>query len=269
MGIDPVTAAIGGSVITGVLGSRSAKKAADAQASASDAAIAEQRRQFDTLLGLNRPFITAGQNSVNELSRLFGYPQGVAGAASPTQAPQSPFMQTIGNGLLERYGVNLPSDVPRETMAQNELPMGLDVFQASPDFEFRRSQGLQGIAQTLGAGGQGAFSGNALRGLNEFNSNLASGEFDNFVQRRLALAGLGGANTQQTGSAAMNTGANIGNLLTNQGNARASGIMGQGLAVNQGMNGILNALLLRNMGLLGGGSTSSAPSVMGGWGGFR
>ncbi len=137
-------------------------------------------------------------------------------------------------------------------------------FEVSPDFQFRRDEGLEGIAQTLGAGGQGAFSGNALRELTNFNSNLASTEFDRFVNRRLALAGLGGANTRQTGEAAVNTGLNVANLLQNAGNARASGILGQGLAVNNGVNSILTALLLRNQGLLGGvaGDGNQLPPIL-------
>ena len=126
----------------------------------------------------------------------------------------------------------------------------LESFQASPDFQFRRDEGLKGIAQSLGAGGQGAFSGNALRALNDFNSNLASGEFGNFVNRRLALAGLGQNANFQAGNAALSVGNNVGNALAQQGNARASGILGGASAINQGLNGVLQSLLLKNQGLI-------------------
>lgn len=202
-------AIIGGSVVSGVLGSRSSRRASDAQSRAADASIAEQRRQFDIQQELLRPFREAGVDSVNQLRDLL-----------------------IGGDLSS--------------------------FQTSPDFNFVRGEGLEGIAQTLGAGGQGAFSGNALRALNEFNTNLASGEFGNFVNRRLALAGLGGNAAAGTANAAANTGANVGNALLQQGNARASGILGGGIAANQGINGILTALLLRNQGLLGGGNNSDS-----------
>ncbi len=193
---------IGGSIISGIMGSRSARRSSQAQQHAADASIAEQRRQLETLRGDVAPFREAGVGAVNQLSQLFG-----------------------------------------GDMSQ---------FQTSPDFQFRRGEGLEGIAQTLGAGGQGAFSGNALRGLNEYNSNLASGEFGNFVNRRLALAGLGGQAASLSGQAAQNTGVNVGNALMQQGNARASGILGQGVGINQGINGIMQALMLKNMGLLEG-----------------
>ncbi|MCP4934698.1 MAG: hypothetical protein GY927_10960 [bacterium] len=201
MGLE--AAIIGGTIGSALIGSRSARRASQAQQSSADASIAEQRRQLNVLRGDVAPFREAGVGAVNQLGQLFG-----------------------------------------GDMSQ---------FQTSPDYLFRKDQGLQGIAQTLGAGGQGAFSGNALRGLNESNSNLASGEFGNFINRRLALAGLGGQAASLSGQAAQNTGVNVGNALMQQGNARASGILGQGVGINQGINGIMQALMLQNMGLLGGG----------------
>src|SRR5688572_5042530 len=60
-------------------------------------------------------------------------------------------------------------------------PTGLDVFKASPDYQFRRDEGNRNILGGYGAaGGSGAFSGNALKALSDFNQNLASGEFQNF-----------------------------------------------------------------------------------------
>lgn len=55
-------------------------------------------------------------------------------------------------------------------------------FYASPDYEFRRSEGLRDsknyLNNTYGLG-----SGNALKALTEFNSNLAAGEFGDYVNR--------------------------------------------------------------------------------------
>lgn len=114
-------------------------------------------------------------------------------------------------------------------------PQGLDVFQASPDYEFRRNEGNRDINNSFAARG-GALSGNALRGITDFNSNLASGEFNNFVQRQLQMAGLGGAATSQGVSAAQYTGGNVSNLLNQAGNARASGVVDQTNAVVGGIN---------------------------------
>ena len=126
-------------------------------------------------------------------------------------------------------------------------PLDRNAFTASPDYEFRRGEGTRNIEGTFAARG-GAASGNALRALNEFNSNLASGEYGNWFQRQqseydrwfnrnAALAGIGQTATNQAGAGAiqtgqgisgdaMRTGANIGNAMIGQGDARASGIIG-------------------------------------------
>lgn len=126
-------------------------------------------------------------------------------------------------------------------------PLDPNAFTASPDYNFRRSEGTRDIQGTFAARGGGQ-SGNALRALAEFNSNLAAGEYGNWFQRQqseydrwfnrnAALAGIGqtatnqaGAGALQTGSDiasnAMRTGANIGNAMIGAGDARASGIIG-------------------------------------------
>jgi hypothetical protein len=118
---------------------------------------------------------------------------------------------------------------------QAALPQGLDVFQKSPDYQWKRDEGMRDIGNSFAARG-GAFSGNALRALTDFNSNLASGEFGNFVNRQLAMAGLGQTATSQGVSSANYTGGNIANLLGQQGNARASGIVDQSNALTGGVN---------------------------------
>lgn len=107
-------------------------------------------------------------------------------------------------------------------------------FMASPDYAFRRAEGNRGIERTAAARG-GAFSGNALKALTEFNSNLASGEYNNWFNKRAVLAGLGQTATSQENQAALYTGAQTGNALQNQGDARASGVVGR-------YNGLGNAL---------------------------
>jgi len=61
------TAVVAGAVISGVAGSRSAKKAAEAQQAGTEAGIAEQRRQFDITTGLQRPIFEAGDVARQEL----------------------------------------------------------------------------------------------------------------------------------------------------------------------------------------------------------
>lgn len=65
-------ASILGGVASSVIGGRSAKKAASTQAQASDAAIAEQRRQFDETVELLRPFVDAGESALGDQMALLG-----------------------------------------------------------------------------------------------------------------------------------------------------------------------------------------------------
>ena len=101
-------------------------------------------------------------------------------------------------------------------------------------------------------------SGNALRRLVEFNSGLAAGEFGNFFDRQLAVAGLG-QNAINTGvNAGTQTAANISNLEVGKGNARASGVLGVNQALQGGFQNFFDA---KQLGLFkskgkGGGNTN-------------
>jgi hypothetical protein len=110
-------------------------------------------------------------------------------------------------------------------------------FTASPDYGFRRDEGTKNITNSFAARG-GALSGNALKALTEFNSNLASGEYGNWWNRQAGLAGVGQAATNAVGSAGMNMANNVSNILGQQGDARASGIIGSANAIQGGIGDI-------------------------------
>lgn len=72
-----VAAAVGGAVVAGGIYSSSqqgkaAGKAADAQSEASQAGIDEQRRQFDAMQTLLKPYVTAGNQSLKAQQNLLG-----------------------------------------------------------------------------------------------------------------------------------------------------------------------------------------------------
>jgi hypothetical protein len=66
------TAIIGGSIISGVLGSKAAKKSAKANERGQERGIAEQRRQFDITQGNLQPFQEAGQKAIGSQQDLLG-----------------------------------------------------------------------------------------------------------------------------------------------------------------------------------------------------
>lgn len=192
----------GASVVSGLLGSSSAKKAAKVQAQSQQAAIDEQRRQFDA-----------------------------------TRADYEPFRQVGLNALATLQDPN--------------------AFKASPGYAWQQQQGTANIMGNRAAAGT-AKSGNALKALTEFSSNLAAQDYGNWWNRQAGLAGVGQQATNAVGQFGAQSSANIGNLLQGQGEARASGVMGAANSLSGALNSGLNNFLLFKGGAFGnsGGQTN-------------
>lgn len=120
--------------------------------------------------------------------------------------------------------------------ALNQLENPVENFYASPDYEFRRSEGMRDIGNQYSAKGGG---GNAMKALAGYNSNLASGEFGNWFNRTFAQSEAGRGATGSVGMAGQNMSNNIsagyqnlgrnqatvqGNMHANISNAMTSGI---------------------------------------------
>lgn len=159
------------------------------------------------------------------------------------------------------------------TAALGRLENPLANFQASPDYAFRRDQGMEGIAQSKAVGGL-LKSGSALQDLNAFNSNLAAGEFGDWWNRQAGLAGIGqtaNAANQQAGQAYANA---VGNTnMWNAQNQMQSAYMGAN-ALNQGLGGLAGSALwyLNNQPANSQGTAARSASTgggnMAGWGGW-
>lgn len=118
---------------------------------------------------------------------------------------------------------------PNAATTQNPASGGqagnMSRFFASPDYTFRRDEGQRDIGNSFAARG-GAASGNALRALSTFNSNLASGEFGNYTNRLMSMAGMGQVANSQAGQAGNNYTQGLQQSNQQQGDARASGVLG-------------------------------------------
>ncbi len=88
-----------GDVVGGITGAKAAGKAAQAgaatQAAAAQAGIDEQRRQFDKLVELMSPYVTAGTESMAAQKALIGLAGPKAQAAAIAQQEQSPIFQAL------------------------------------------------------------------------------------------------------------------------------------------------------------------------------
>lgn len=97
---DPVTAIGGGSIVSGLMGADAASDAADAQAGAAASGIAEQRRQFDFIQNLLKPYVDAGGRGLGAYENLLGL-SGDGGASAINQIKTGPQYTALTNAAEE------------------------------------------------------------------------------------------------------------------------------------------------------------------------
>lgn len=88
-----------GDTIGGITGAKqqgkAAERAAQIQAGASDQAIAEQRRQFDTLIELMSPYVASGNQAIGQQGALIGLGGQQAQQQAISQLEQSPMFTSL------------------------------------------------------------------------------------------------------------------------------------------------------------------------------
>ncbi len=207
-------AVIGSAVIGGVVAASSASKAAKAQQEAAKQAQQTAESTFDKQAALQEPFRQGGLTAQNEIMQLLGIGGDKAAA---------------GYGSLAK-------------------PFGAQQFEQDPGYAFRQSEGMKALERSAAARG-GLLSGGTLKGIQRFGQDLASQEYGNAFNRyqversaRLnplqSLMGSGQSATNVTTSAAGQEGQNIANAQYGAGQARASGYIGVGNAINQGLGAV-------------------------------
>jgi len=95
MAVGTGAAIIGGSILSGVLGSKAAGKQADASERGQELGIAEQRRQFDITQGNLQPSLEAGNLARTEQLALLGLSGEEAGAAATANLGNLPGQQFL------------------------------------------------------------------------------------------------------------------------------------------------------------------------------
>jgi len=188
---DPITALIvGGSQLIGSsMQSSAAGQAAGIQSGAAEAGIAEQRRQFDALQSLLKPYTEAGLPALEQQQSFLGL-----------RGPEA-----------ERAAIERISGGER--------------------FKALAGQGEEALLSRASATG-GLRGGNLQGALAQFRPALLSNLIEKQYGQLGELATLGQSSAAGVGTAGMNTGARIANLLGEQGAAQAGGIMGQSQAYN-------------------------------------
>lgn len=105
----------------------------------------------------------------------------------------------------------------------------IENIQQSPQFEAIMRQGEEAILQNASATG-GLRGGNTQAALARFRPQVLSDLIQQQYSRLAGVAQLGQASAAGTGSAALQTGQNVGNLLVEQGQAMGSAALARGNA---------------------------------------
>ena len=237
---DPITAlTVGGGLIGSQMTSSATKSASETQAGAAQAGIDEQRRQNEAIQKLLSPYVQAGGGA---LGAYAPYQQAGAGALPTLQQ-----YAQAGAPALEQQQALIGLRGPE---AQRQAIAGIEgggEFKALS--EQARNSLLQGASATGGLRGgniQGALAQfqpqllnqlinqqyGRLGGLAATGGNVAQSLVSGGLSATGELARIGQASAAGVGTAGTQTGANIANLLGNQGAATAGGIMGQSQAFN-------------------------------------
>ena len=217
---DPVTALVvgGTQVVGGIMQSRAASQAAGAQTQAAQAGIDEQRRQFEAVQEILKPYVTAGTTALGGLQ-----PYAAAGAPALEQ------QQAIA-GLLG----------PEAQQA------AIAAIEGGAGFQAQVRQGEEALLQRASATG-GLRGGNIQAALAQFRPQMLQQEIATQYGRLGGLTSLGQTTTQNlaqigqasaagTATAGLRTGADIAGLMGQQGAARAGAELAQGQAFANVLN---------------------------------
>lgn len=217
---DPVTALVvgGTQVVGGIMQSRAAGKAAGAQTAAAEAGIEEQRRQFDAVQEILKPYVTAGTGAITGL-------QPYAAAGAPALEQQQALL-----GL-------------RGPEAQQAAIAGIE---GGAGYQAQVRAGEEALLQRASATG-GLRGGNIQAALAQFRPQMLQQEIEKQYGRLGGLTALGQTTSQNlaqlgqasaagTATAGLRTGADIANLMGQQGAARAGAELAQGQAFANVLN---------------------------------
>ena len=175
--LTPNVFAAGASLVGGLLGSRAAGRAADAQVGASQAAVGEQRRQFDLLRADLAPFREQGVNGLNQFA------QSVLGPLEATPAFQ--FQLDQGVNALDRSAASRGKLLSgQQVKAVQQFGQGLASQESNN--QLNRLASLAGIGQSSTAQ-TGAFGANAASNIGNSLINAGDARASGFVGQSNAI----------------------------------------------------------------------------------
>ncbi len=255
---------LGASVLSGLLGSRSAKKAASAQSSA----IANSQQILADSNIKAAELVAAGQHAAAAAIQAAGEraAQATLEAAELGRAQIQKFFEIAQADIQAKWEIadgKLEPFRQQGLMASRELAsmMGIEDdtgqthdfdnsdLEALPQFQFQMEQGTK----ALDRGSRSKLSGGQYKALTEYGQGLASNVFNDRINQLMGLDQIGVqaggqlANAAMTAagqlsSAAINAGGQMGSNYSNQGNTLGNIYSSQGNALASNATAGANAL---------------------------
>jgi hypothetical protein len=213
-------------ILTGSTGKRAASASASALENGINNAQDAQTTQYNNNTALEKPLLDSGMQGYNALNYGLG----------------------LGNASDAAYsGVNTGTTGAFGNLTKS---FGTSDFQTDPGYQFAISEGQKALDRNASAK-QGYLSGAAIKGLERFNQDTATNQYQNSYNRYVqnqnnaynkfsnsANQGINATANQQNLNTAY--GNNLAGLATDRGSAEANGIIGANNANTQGLMNTVN-----------------------------
>jgi hypothetical protein len=162
------------------------------------------------LFNPSKPANNALLNANNQLNQAY----------KDTATIFDPYM-TTGNAAYGSLGALQGLGTQQETEA------AFGRFKPTPGYQWRRSQGIEGVDRGAAARGT-LMSGQTIKAIQEYGDGLAAQEYDNYYNRMAGLADTGANAASNLASSRLNTAAGVGGNLAQIGQNKSNQAIAQG-----------------------------------------
>jgi len=222
IGVTSAVVSAGVGIYSANKSAKAAKQAASTQAEAQGQAIDEQRRQFDEIQALLKPYIEAGKPDLTQ-----------------------PYIGAGPGALQAMQGLAGLRGASEQQAAINQIKQGAQ-------YQELARQGEEAILQNAAATG-GLRGGNVQAALSQFRPALLNQLIESQYGKLAGLTQLGSTSSENllrlgqasaagVGAAGQQSAQNIGNLMSAQGAAQAGGIIGAANAQAQGLGAVTGGI---------------------------
>lgn len=259
----------GSAIVSGKQQSKAAKQSAQAYQDATDRSAEVQERIFNQIWqgGANQRALA--DQALSQLAASYGIrvpqstwqPQPSSAQGQAQGSPQTMIGRPVGGDGVQRPHAVLeplaldgrsPGTITTQPVSATQVPSGaegtnalgpdLSGFYASPDYNFRLSEGLKGGRNALAHSGM-LQSGAATKALADYQGNMALGELNNWRSGLGTIAGLGSQAFSQGAQAGTNYANALSNIWQNNAQGQASSYQNRANANTNALGGVMGSVL--------------------------